>query len=128
VKFQKNCSFKFLRRRINEPTTGRRLNGGGEGFADQLPVAYSIPHIGKLFGPVRSRNIRKVLTHEEYNRELLTEAVPQVIDTDAQYDAVHARFSALVDKGKGRTSEETKLMRLLGLLIQDYDRRHALPL
>ena len=60
-------------------------------------------------------------------KQLLTEAVPQVIETNDQYEAIHTRFSALLDKGKNRSIEETKFMRLLGLLIQDYDRRHALP-
>jgi HTH-type transcriptional regulator/antitoxin HigA len=32
-----------------------------------------------------------------------------------------------VGKQRSRTPEETKLMRLLGILIQDYDRRNALP-
>ena len=36
-------------------------------------------------------------------------------------------FGDLVGKGRRRTREETKLMKLLGLLIEDYDRRHALP-
>lgn len=37
------------------------------------------------------------------------------------------RFGHLVGKGRTRTEDETKLMRLLALLIEDYDRRHALP-
>jgi HTH-type transcriptional regulator / antitoxin HigA len=60
--------------------------------------------------------------------ELLLKAVPEVIETDEQYQTVMERFAPLFDKGrKGRTEEEEKLYRLLGLLIQDYDRRHALP-
>jgi len=60
-------------------------------------------------------------------QDLLVETVPEVIETDDQYHAVLSRFGDLVGKAKKRTPEETKLMRLLGLLIQDYDRRHALP-
>jgi HTH-type transcriptional regulator/antitoxin HigA len=60
--------------------------------------------------------------------ELLTEVLPQVIEDDKQYDRLHARFGELLARSKkDRTPEETKLMRLLGLLIEDYDRRHALP-
>ena len=46
---------------------------------------------------------------------------------DEQYDVLHRRFGDLVGKGRGRTPDETAFMKLLGLLIQDYDRRHALP-
>jgi HTH-type transcriptional regulator / antitoxin HigA len=59
--------------------------------------------------------------------ELLLETVPQVIETERQYREIGSRFGDLVGKGRTRTASETKLMRLLGLLIQDYDRRNALP-
>jgi HTH-type transcriptional regulator/antitoxin HigA len=59
--------------------------------------------------------------------ELLAEAAPAVIESFEEYETVDARFSELIGKGKRRTSAETKLMRLLGLIIKDYDRRHALP-
>lgn len=59
--------------------------------------------------------------------QLLTENVPQVIETEEQYKKIHQQFGELFDKRKGRTTEETKYMKLLGLLIQDYDRRHSLP-
>jgi HTH-type transcriptional regulator/antitoxin HigA len=59
--------------------------------------------------------------------ELLIEALPQAIETQAQYDAIARRFGDLVGKGRARSAEETKLMRLLALLVEDYDRRHALP-
>ncbi|MCC6361957.1 MAG: transcriptional regulator [Bryobacterales bacterium] len=59
--------------------------------------------------------------------QLLAETVPQVIETDRQYREIGSRFGDLVGKGRFRTQSETKLMRLLGLLIEDYDRRNALP-
>jgi HTH-type transcriptional regulator/antitoxin HigA len=59
--------------------------------------------------------------------KLLIEAAPQVIETDSEYDEILNRASALVGKGRKRTPEETKLMRLLLLLVADYDRRHAIP-
>lgn len=64
-----------------------------------------------------------ILTYEN----LLAETSPQVIETERQYRTVGARFGDLLGKGRKRTSEETKLMRLLGVLIQDYDRRHSMP-
>lgn len=33
----------------------------------------------------------------------------------------------MIGKQKKRTPEETKLLHLLGLLVQDYDRKHATP-
>src|ERR1035438_5250615 len=59
--------------------------------------------------------------------ELLIEILPQVIETEAQYGLIARRFGDLVGKGRARSAEETKLMRLLALLVEDYDRRHALP-
>lgn len=59
--------------------------------------------------------------------ELLAETVPQVVETEKQYREIGGRFGDLAGKGRARTANETKLMRLLALLIEDYDRRHALP-
>jgi HTH-type transcriptional regulator/antitoxin HigA len=59
--------------------------------------------------------------------ELLLEASPQVIGNSQQYDSVMSRVGVLIRKGRNRTPEETKLMRLLSVLIQDYDRKHAIP-
>ena len=58
---------------------------------------------------------------------LLTETCPQIIESSKQYKEIGRRFGDLVGKGRARTAEETKLMRLLGLLIQDYDCRCAMP-
>ena len=52
---------------------------------------------------------------------------PEPIETDEQYDAIGRRFGDLVGKGRRRTEAETRLMRLLGILIQDYEVRHAMP-
>jgi HTH-type transcriptional regulator/antitoxin HigA len=59
--------------------------------------------------------------------ELLIETLPQAIQTEAQYRQIARRFGDLVGKGRARSAEETKLLRLLALLVEDYDRRHALP-
>jgi HTH-type transcriptional regulator / antitoxin HigA len=59
--------------------------------------------------------------------ELLIETLPQAIETEARYRQIGRRFGDLVGKGRDRSAEETKLLRLLALLVEDYDRRHALP-
>ncbi len=59
--------------------------------------------------------------------DLLVEVAPQAIETDKQYREIGNRFGDLVGKARARTIEETKLMRLLPILVDDYDRRHALP-
>ena len=58
--------------------------------------------------------------------QLLLETLPSRIDTDEQYEAIHAKFGELFSK-KHLSPAEGKLKNLLGVLIQDYDRRHALP-
>jgi HTH-type transcriptional regulator/antitoxin HigA len=55
--------------------------------------------------------------------ELLVEIRPKVIDTWEEYQVIHARYGDLFRKKK-RTRQEEELKRLLGLLIQDYDRRN----
>ena len=59
--------------------------------------------------------------------ELLVEVVPQAIETAKQYNEIANRFGNLVGNASLRTNEETKLMRLLAVLIEDDDRRHSLP-
>ena len=59
--------------------------------------------------------------------ELLHETLPQAIETEAQYRRIAHRLGDLMGKGRARSVDETKLMRLLALLVEDYDRRHSLP-
>ena len=63
---------------------------------------------------------------QEVYGKLLTEVLPSVIETDAQYDSLAVQLSKLVRKGRGRTASETRLMKLLALLVRDYDERNAL--
>lgn len=60
-------------------------------------------------------------------QELLTETLPAIVEHDEEYGEIHSHLGRLVGKGRNRTPEETKLMRLLGLLVQDYDARHGMP-
>jgi HTH-type transcriptional regulator / antitoxin HigA len=58
--------------------------------------------------------------------QLLVDILPSRIDTDEQYDAIHARFGELLRKFR-RNKGEDRLMGLLGVLIEDFDRRNHLP-
>jgi hypothetical protein len=58
--------------------------------------------------------------------QLLAETKPARIEGDEQYDSIRSRFGDLFSKHR-RTVAEDKLMDLLGVLIEDYDRRHSLP-
>jgi HTH-type transcriptional regulator/antitoxin HigA len=60
-------------------------------------------------------------------QQLLAETVPEVIVNEEQYQEIGSRLGGLVGKGRARSRDETKLMRLLAVLIEDYDRRHAMP-
>jgi len=81
--------------------------------------------------------IQDVLTHADYDREnfqmptmtyeqLLADALPSRITCEEQYDSIRARFGELLGRRK-RTHAEDRLMDLLGVLIEDYDRRYAIP-
>jgi antitoxin component HigA of HigAB toxin-antitoxin module len=59
--------------------------------------------------------------------QLLIEAIPQVIEAGNQYREIWGSLRRTDRQRAPRTRGETKLMRLLALLIEDYDRRHALP-
>lgn len=61
-----------------------------------------------------------------YDR-LLCEVRPEMIETDERYAEVSVRLAELVRRGNRRTASETRLMKLLAVLVEDYDRRHALP-
>ena len=58
---------------------------------------------------------------------LLAEALPEVIETEAQNRRMIKILNKLMDKGKNRTLEETKLMKLLGHLIQEFEQRFYQP-
>jgi HTH-type transcriptional regulator/antitoxin HigA len=58
--------------------------------------------------------------------ELLVETLPARINTKDDYDRTRARFGELLVLRR-RTRPEERLLDLLGVLIQDYDNRHAVP-
>ena len=51
----------------------------------------------------------------------------QMLETEEQYDSAAVRLSELVRKGRRRTVDEIRLMKLLAVLVRDYDERNALP-
>ena len=59
--------------------------------------------------------------------QLLIETLPEAIGNEKQYRQIGASLGELIGKGRSRTPEETKLMRLLAILVEDYDRRNAMP-
>ena len=58
---------------------------------------------------------------------LLAETLPEVIETVSQNKRMIKILDELMDKGANRTPEETKLARLLGRLIQDFETRYYKP-
>ncbi len=53
--------------------------------------------------------------------------MPEVITTRKQYTEATGRLADLVRKGRDRTLEESRLMKLVAVLVQDYDRHNSLP-
>src|SRR4051794_25590559 len=60
--------------------------------------------------------------------ELLIETLPARIEGEGEAAILGARFAELAARRRTERSDaEQKLMDLLGVLIQDYDRRNSLP-
>ena len=58
--------------------------------------------------------------------ELLAETLPGRIKNDEDYDRFRARFGELLVQRR-RTRAEDRLMDLLAVLIEDYERQHGMP-
>ncbi len=58
---------------------------------------------------------------------LLAEVLPEVIETVSQNRRMNKILDELIDKGEDRTPEETKIAKLLGHLIQDFEQRYYKP-
>lgn len=67
------------------------------------------------------------LTGTSYG-SLLASTSPEVIVSEAQYGSAIVQLGGLIRKGSRRTAGETKLMRLLAVLVEDFDRRQKMPL
>lgn len=59
--------------------------------------------------------------------ELLTMALPTIIETEEQNERLLAVAETLIDRGKQRTVEETALLKLLVHLIQNYEQKAYQP-
>jgi len=60
--------------------------------------------------------------------QLLTTAIPRVIDSETEYDRLEPIFERLLDKGENRSPEEDALFDLLANLMEDYERRTLEPI
>lgn len=60
--------------------------------------------------------------------ELLTDTIPRVIETEAEYERLEVVFEHLLDKGENRSPEETAMFDLLTKLLEDYERRSLEPI
>ena len=58
--------------------------------------------------------------------ELLAETLPGRIKNDEDYDRLRARLGELLVQRR-RTRAEDRLMDLLAVVIEDYDRQHGMP-
>lgn len=58
--------------------------------------------------------------------QLLAETLPSRIDSEEQYDSICSHFGELLRKSR-RSAAEERLADLLSVLIEEYDRRNAMP-
>ena len=57
--------------------------------------------------------------------ELLARVQPHPIKDDREYDRLVAEIGRLMERGESKLSrEETSLLEMLSILIEDYDRKH----
>ena len=55
---------------------------------------------------------------------MIIKPIAKAISTEAEYNAAIKRIDALVSKGDKTTAEEDAYLELLGILVEDYERRH----
>jgi hypothetical protein len=78
----------------------------------------------RLVGGVTAGRVRLQRINMDAYSALLAEIEPQVIDTEQQYRVMMASLEALLRKGPiQRTPGETKMFKLLLVLVEDYERR-----
>lgn len=63
---------------------------------------------------------KKEFNHKKYS-ELLTQALPRVIETKTDHEEAFALAVSLIDKGESRSVEETALLKLLTVLVENYE-------
>lgn len=63
---------------------------------------------------------KKDFDQKKYS-ELLIQALPRVIETKKDHEEAFALAVSLIDKAEERSSEETALLKLLTILIENYE-------
>jgi HTH-type transcriptional regulator / antitoxin HigA len=71
--------------------------------------------------------IVKVKFNAKRYANLLAEALPTVIETEAENRRLLSVLKKLIDKGEDLTPEEIELSKLLGHLIQEFEQRFYKP-
>ncbi|GEM_PF-3374035 len=61
--------------------------------------------------------------NEQKYRELISRNLPRVIETQDEHEQSLALSYELMEKAGARTTEETALLKLLIVLISDYERK-----
>jgi HTH-type transcriptional regulator/antitoxin HigA len=75
------------------------------------------------------REVEKALSTQTLNPvtygELLVKVQPHAIKDDREYDRLVAEVGRLMARGEAKLSrEETSLLEMLSILVEDYDRKH----
>jgi len=70
---------------------------------------------------------RAKINPTEYGK-LLNQALPKVIGNEREYKHMLSEVEKLMDKGVHRSPEETALLKLMVILVQDFeDKHHPIP-
>lgn len=80
-----------------------------------------------MLNTIKTSGKKIVRLNPQRYAELLTAALPTIIETDAQHKRLLAVAEKLMDKGSQRTVEETALLKLLVQLIQSYEQKTFKP-
>ena len=72
-----------------------------------------------------SRAARKI-NPARYKR-LLSQAMPVIIETEAENERMLKVIEKLIDKGEGLSLEEEKLLKLLSRLVEDFEEEYYQP-
>ena len=80
-----------------------------------------------MLNTIKTSGKKIVRLNPQRYAELLTLALPTIIETQQQHERLLAVAEKLIDKGAQRTVEETALLKLLVHLIQAYEQQAFQP-
>lgn len=80
-----------------------------------------------MLNTIKTSGKKIVRLNPQRYAELLTVALPTIIETEQQHERLLAVSEKLIDKGAERTAEETALLKLLVHLIQTYEQKAFKP-